>query len=126
MEGDGERHDALVLVEADIAAVERGRPDIGIDAGSFELARCVGFSLPASPRTRVEKTALSPVVVIRVSTMSNAAFTLPSGFASTEWAMAKFGASASVPAISAPVSIGLNMVVSFSVPVCLERSAYPF
>ena len=38
MEGDGERDDPLVLLEADIAAVERGRPDIGIDLRPFELA----------------------------------------------------------------------------------------
>ena len=45
VEGDGERHDALRLVEADLAAVEAGRPHIGIDAGSLELARRIRLVL---------------------------------------------------------------------------------
>src|SRR5690606_1148662 len=36
VEGDGQSHDTLAAIEADVATVERRRPDIGIDARSLE------------------------------------------------------------------------------------------
>ena len=43
VEGYGEGDDALIVLEADIAAIEARGPNIGVNAGAFELARGVGL-----------------------------------------------------------------------------------
>jgi hypothetical protein len=69
----GEGDNALVLVESDLAAVEGGRPDVGVDVRASNLPVAAGFSQPALPRTQVVKIAVLSLVTMVVSTMSNGA-----------------------------------------------------